>query len=309
MKAWGRFCARAVLCCGFGWASAAGAHELTCEKKVNGAPVVVASTFPFIATYSFKVTNVHPTLPSILLSATDSILTSEGFEFTPAPPVSIPVSGSLTSFFPLTIDSFSDCKLLAILDGTDDLSIDNVFTATFEGGVAICSARVVCEQPPPPPECTHATRTLGFYKTHIPALEQCLALGPIPLGAIGTITTLPSAEGILWGDPAKYPDDTPRSQLDRLRFLLARQTLVATCNQRLFGATPTPPTLITAAVTALNGTDCTAISALIPQVDAFNNSCDAASFPPGFVPGPATPQLAESIAVDPTSSSGQTCSP
>lgn len=309
MKAWGCFWAQAALCLGFGWASAAEAHDLSCEKRVNGEAIVTASTYPFVANYSFKVTNIHPTLPSILLTATDSILTSEGFTFTPAPPVSIPVGGSLTSLFPLTIASFSDCTLLAILDGTDDLNIDNTFTATFDGGTAMCSARVVCEQPTPPPGCTQATRTLGFYKAHIPAVEQCLALGPISLGAIGTITTLAEAEGIFWGDPAKYPNNTDRSQLDMLRFLLARQTLVATCNQRLFGATPTPPTLITDAVAALGGTNCTLIASLIPQVDTFNGSCDAATLPPGFEPGPATPQLAKSLAVDPTSPSGQSCSP
>ncbi|MCE9672669.1 hypothetical protein LY474_33160 [Myxococcus stipitatus] len=106
-----------------------------------------------------------------------------------------------------------------------------------------------------------------------------------------------------------YPNNTERSELDRLRFLLARQTLVATCNERLFGAVPTPPSLVSDAVAALGGTNCTLIASLIGQVDAFNGTCDAAPLPVGFDPGPATPAVAHALAIDPTSPSGQSCSP
>ncbi|MBJ6765918.1 hypothetical protein JGU66_34620 [Myxococcaceae bacterium JPH2] len=294
-----------------GASSIANAHDLTCEKTVNGKTVEVANTYPFTAEYSFKVNNVHPTLPSILLTATDDVLSGVGFTFTPAPPVSIPVGGSVTSTFTLTIGSFDECEAFAELDGLVDANIDNTFEVTFDLGSAMCSARLTCEPPTTPPgQCTGATRTLGFYKTHITTLQQCLLIGPIGLGAIGTISTLPEAEGILWGDPAVYSTGGNRSQLDRLRFLLARQTLVGICNQRLFGATPTPSTLLTDAVAALNGTQCTsAISPLIGQVDAFNNGCDSESLPPDFDPGPATPGAAQALADDPTSPSGESCTP
>ncbi|WP_434345862.1 hypothetical protein ACN6A1_28665 [Myxococcus virescens] len=293
-----------------GGSGVANAHDLICEKKVNGQSVVVADDYPYTANYSFKVTNVHPTLPSILLTATDDVLSSEGFTFSPPPPVSIPVNGSLTSNFPLQIGSYDECVTIAAQDGVADNHIDNTFRVTFDLGSAMCSARLTCEREEPPPvECTGPTRTLGFYKNRILTLTQCLAQGPINLGAIGTITTLPAAEGILWGSPAMYPAGGMRSQLDRLRFLLARQTLVGICNQRLFGATPDPASLLTDAVAALNTTQCDLISSLIDPVDAFNNGCDSLPLPPGFIPGPSTPQAAEAIAVDPTSNSGQSCSP
>ncbi|WP_426749649.1 hypothetical protein [Myxococcus sp. Y35] len=298
----------AVCAVAMGGSGVASAHDLICEKRVNGQRVAVADSFPYTANYSFEVTNVHPTLPSILLTATDDVLSSEGFMFTPTPPVSIPVNGSLTSNFALEIDSYEDCIALAEQDGLADTHIDNVFTVTFDLGSSYCTARLTCEQDEPP-ACTAATRTLGFFSTHILAVTQCLAQGPINLGAIGTISTLPAAEGILWGSPAMYPQGGMRSELDRLRFLLARQTLVGICNQRLFGATPTPSSLLTDAVAALNTTNCSLISSLIDPVDDFNNGCDSFPFPPSFIPGPSTPQTAQAIAVDPTSNSGQSCSP
>jgi len=293
-----------------GGSGVASAHDLVCEKRVNGETMAVADSYPFTANYSFKVTNVHPTLPSILLTATDDVLSSEGFTFTPPPPVSIPVNGSLTSNFALQIGSYDECLTIAEMDGVADTRIDNVFTVTFDLGAYMCAASLTCEREQPPPvECTNATRTLGFFKNRILTVTQCLALGPINLGAIGTISTLPAAEGILWGSPAKYPQGGTRSQLDRLRFLLARQTLVGICNQRLFGATPDPASLLTDAVAALNTTQCDVISPLINDVDAFNNGCDSFPLPANFVPGPSTPQAAQALAVDPTSNSGQSCSP
>ncbi|WP_240358056.1 hypothetical protein [Myxococcus vastator] len=293
-----------------GGSGVANAHDLICEKTVNGASVVVADDYPYTANYSFRVENVHPTLPSVLLTATDDVLSSEGFSFVPAPPVIIPVNGSVTSNFALQIGSYEECVALAAQDGLADNHIDNTFRVTFDLGSAMCSARLTCEREEPPPvECTSATRTLDFFSTRILSLTQCLALGALNLGPIGTIVTLPAAEGILWGSPAMYPAGGVRSQLDRLRFLLARQTLVGVCNQRLFGSTPTPPSLLTAAVAALNTTDCDLISSLIDPVDGFNNQCDSYPLPANFIPGPATPHAAQAIAVDPTSNSGQSCSP
>jgi len=178
---------------------------------------------------------------------------------------------------------------------------------TWDLGSAQCSARVICA-PLPPPENGGATRTMGFWKTHEQALQQCLDAGPIDLGNL-TISTLSQALGLLWGSPPRFASGATRSTLDKDRFLLARQTLAGICNQRLFGTAPTPPTLLQDAVAALAGTNCSLILALESAVDAFNNSGDAIAFPAGFVPGPATPQHAMSIAVDPTFPSNQSCNP
>ena len=152
-----------------------------------------------------------------------------------------------------------------------------------------------------------ATRTIGFYKTHEVALQDCLNQGPIDLGYV-TISTLSQAEGILWGSPSRFQDGTPRKGLDQDRFLLARQTLGGICNYRLFGTVPSPSNLLDEAVAALSGTNCADILALESQVDAYNSSGDNNNFPAGFIPGPSTPTAAKSIAVDPTSPSGLSCS-
>ncbi|NTX58019.1 hypothetical protein HUA74_20875 [Myxococcus sp. CA051A] len=291
-----------------GLAGVAEAHDLTCSKLVNGQSSVQVTTYPFTANFSFQVNNIHPTLPSILLTAADPLLVLEGFSFIPPPPVVIPVGQSVTSNFALTINSYDDCRTLALLDGLVDDHIDNVFTSGFDLGSSLCTARITCVQPPP--EVCTATRTLGFYKSHISAVQQCLAGGPIPLGSIGIVATLPGAEGLLWGDPAKYPiTGLPRSQLDRIRFLVARQMLVATCNQRLFGGLTVPPNLLALVLTALGSVDCTTLETLNTQLDAYNNSCDAGAFPGGFDPGPATPQAAQALAVDFTIPTGLICIP
>ncbi|MFY2558967.1 hypothetical protein ACN469_15160 [Corallococcus terminator] len=300
----GAACAAAV-----GLSGVAEAHDLTCSKLVNGQSSVEVTSYPFTANFSFQVNNVHPTLPSVLLSAADPLLVLEGFSFIPPPPVVIPVGQSVTSTFALTINSYDDCRALSLLDGLADDHIDNVFTAGFDLGSSLCTARITCQEPLPD-ACSNATRTLGFYKSHLVAMQQCLAGGPIPLGSIGVAATLPGAEGILWGDPAKYPiTGLPRSQLDRVRFLSSRQTLVATCNQRLFGGITVPPNLLALVLSALGSVNCTTLENLTTQLDTYNNSCDSAPFPPTFDPGPATPAAAQALAVDFTIPTGLICLP
>lgn len=308
MKAWsswmGAACAAVV-----GLSGVAEAHDLTCTKLVNGQASVQATTYPFTANFSFQVNNVHPTLPSILLTAADPLLVLEGFSFIPPPPVVIPVGASVTSNFAVTLNSYDDCRTLALLDGLADDNIDNVFTAGFDLGSSLCTARIACV-PPPVDVCANATRTLGFYRNHISAVQQCLAGGPIPLGSIGIVATLPGAEGLLWGDPDTYPiTGLPRSELDRVRFLAARQMLVSTCNQRLFGGVTVPPNLLALVLTALGTVDCTTLNTLATQLDTYNNSCDSAAFPVGFDPGPLTPAAAQALAVDFTIPTGLICIP
>lgn len=141
---------------------------------------------------------------------------------------------------------------------------------------------------------------MGFFKNHLVALQDCLNLGPVFLGYT-TVTTLLDAEAFSQTKPSHYANTVAKD-----RFLLARQTLVGICNVRLFGTTPTPPDLLAQAVAALSGANCTLLSALESQVDAYNNFGDANPFPSGFVPGPATPNPA---AGPPPPSSTLTCSP
>jgi hypothetical protein len=307
--------AQAVTCASLMAIGAVGrTHELVCEKTVNQQQIFQVSSYPTTLHYQFTITNTHPTDHSIALSADDTLLAAFGFSFSPPPPIDLDVGMSVSDTFDLVVHDAGECARLAASDDLPtDLNIDNVLVVTWDLGATQCSARVIClpevcrENCTPPPS-GGATRTMGFFKTHEQALTQCLAGGSIDLGFV-TVSTLTDALGLLWGSPVKFGDGSTRDTLDKDRFLLARQTLVGICNERLFGTAPTPSTLLDDAVAALGGTDCAMILTLESQVDAFNNSGDAVAFPSGFMPGSATPQHAMSIAVDPTSSSGQSCNP
>lgn len=285
-------------------ASTARAHELACRKTVNGVSQYVIPGYPATLEYALTVINTHPDDASVVDAAVDPLLALFGFSFTPAPPFEIPVGESVTDDFSLAIQSEQACLRVAAADGKLDRYIQNTFTVTWDGGSYECSASVYC----PPAAQGGATRTLGFFKTHELALEQCLASGSINLGFV-TISSVEEALGLLWGRPNRFDDGRRRSELDRARFLLGRQTLVGICNQRLFGTAPTPSDLLVQAVNALAGTRCSLMLSLESQVTAFNESGDDEAFPGGFVAGPATPRHAESIAEDPTSPSGGSCTP
>ncbi len=281
---------------------------------VNGDTVATIDSYPANVTWEITVENVNPTEPSTALAVTDPMLEGRGFSFTPAAPLTLGVEDQTSASFTMTISGYDDCVNLAseLGEAHDDVGaqpvdLDNVVTVTWDLGSAQCTARLICIPPgSPSPGTTGATRTMGFFKTHEDALTQCLAQGDVDLGFI-TISSLQSALGLLWGSPSRFPDKTRREGVDQARFLLARQTLTAICNLRLFGTTPTPSDLIDSAVAALAGTTCASMLDLEGQVDAFNNSGDASAFPDGFDPGPATPKDAQDQAVDPTTPSGQVC--
>ncbi|MFY1826026.1 hypothetical protein ACN47A_08945 [Myxococcus fulvus] len=279
-------------------ASNAKAHDLTCTKRVNGQAAVTASTYPFTANYSFEVTNTHPTLPSLLLTALDPLLLLKGFAF-PELPILIPVGESITQTLSVVLDSFDDCETLALLDGNVDANFDNSFTATFDLGLSVSTARVTCGPTPPDLTCGAATRTLGYYQSHLIPLTACLLSGTIDLGPVAAVSTDISVQGIFWGNPDRHLNGDPRNELDRARFLLAQQVLVATCNQRLFGRVP-PDNLLPDARASLAGVACGGMEVFTSRLRAFNASCSAGPFPPGFISGPATPLAARALGVDPS---------
>lgn len=138
------------------------AHELACEKTVNGGASVEAATYPFDAEYSLTVTNIHPDSPSEVLEASDAILEGLGFEGFDTP-VTLKLGGSTTKTFTVTIDNYEECLALAALDGEADAFIDNTFTVRWDSGSAICGARVHCVAPnqPPPEEEINGRMTGG----------------------------------------------------------------------------------------------------------------------------------------------------
>jgi hypothetical protein len=321
---WKNWKAAVALVAVLGVPSVASAHELICEKRANGEQVSELQLYPAEVLYGVRITNIHPWETSIAQTAQD--LLYPAFTLAP-PPIAIPLGDFVEGEFLTSFDSYQSCLQMAASDGRLDNHIDNVFRVTWELGETQCTSRVTCCPPPvngtgtdgcgpppcegpncpPPPPEGEATRTMGFFKTHETALQSCVDEGPIDLGYV-TVTSLESALGMLWGDVPRFDNGVSRNQLERQRFLLARQLMVAVCNVRLFGAaSPDIAALIDDARSELSGTDCSAIADLVGPVDAYNNSGDDEPFPPGFVPGPATPTHAESIADDPTAPGGLNC--
>jgi hypothetical protein len=257
--------------------------QVTCTKTIDDTDTVTVTTYPATVTYDVTITNTGTTAATVT-SATDPNVPTITF----ATPLDIAAGASVSATGTLTVTSFSECQALQTSVANGNAIFDNTFTVSWDSTSTTCTARLVCVPPP----LTGATRTMGFFKTHEQADLACLASGPIDLGldgSIGTIDTLQEFLALLWTSPAQF------TGLDKARFLLARQTLVAVCNERLFGTTSD---VIADALTALQtcSTDVSLLMSLEGQVDAFNNSGDENAFPAGFTPGPATPKDAQAKA-------------
>ncbi len=305
-RGWRAAAAVAVL----GWGGAAGAHELRCEKLINGVEETRLSTYPATLEVRYRVSNVHPTETSVAQSAEDPLFAQFGFTFTPGTPLALPVGAVADSTFLLRIETYGDCLDYATRDGRVDTNIDSTFRVTWPLGETQCSARLVCDEPGWSDECEvnplacpvlrPTTRDEGFFKTHEKALGACLASGPVDLGALGQVRTAEQALGLLWGSPLLYENGEPRTRGDALRFDVGRQQLVATCNARLFGTQPPPE-----AQAALAGNDCSALKGALQALQGFNAS--GTTRPASLDAGPSTPVHARTVADDFTRPSGFDC--
>ncbi len=282
------------------------AHELTCEKTVDGVTYEDVSTYPTTLHYKLTVTNALSNASSDVLSEEDALLEGLGFAFDPAPPFTLLPSGSQSYTDDVTVESYEQCLELAAKSGNEDSPfIDNTYVVGWDDSSATCEARVKCLPPKPPPQ-GGTTRTIGFWKTHLGAITQCVDDGSIDLGFL-TVTTVPQALGILWASPAKYSGGGKRSQLDQDRLITAKQLLGAICNNREFGTPTTPSDLISQTQTALSGTVCADMLTLEGELDAYNQSGDAQPLPNGFPAGKADPKTTRALASDPTTPSGLSC--
>lgn len=128
----------------------ANAHELECEKTVNGRVYEEVDEYPTTLRYRLTIRNTHPNQPSEVLKASDPLLESLGFPGFDTP-FTIPVKGSVSETFNVRLESFEDCLKVARKDGARDRFIDNTFTVGWDRGKDVCQARVKCEEPRPPP--------------------------------------------------------------------------------------------------------------------------------------------------------------
>ncbi|MBJ6764692.1 hypothetical protein JGU66_28320 [Myxococcaceae bacterium JPH2] len=141
-----------VLLGGVFWSSGAGAHDFLAEKLVNGSKQALVTNYPATLNFTFKATNIHPTLPSVLLAATDNLLST--CTFSPLPPLTVPVGGNVTYQCQYNLPSYEACIALGALDTNPDspnatVSFTNIFGIGWENsGSSQASTNVLCTQEP-----------------------------------------------------------------------------------------------------------------------------------------------------------------
>ncbi|WNG53929.1 hypothetical protein F0U59_03330 [Archangium gephyra] len=304
-------------------AGAASAHEFTCDKRVQvmgeGQTPGVAprvTKFPATLRFHYKLRNVHPTGESVADFVEDPLLARYGFG-TPFPtPMGVGVGESRDATFELKLDTPEACQALAASDGRVDDSFDSALRVKWALGETQCAARVTCCEPfvdceltcpPDDPHCVETpspvapgpSRNAGFFKVHEQALGQCLSGGSLDLG-VARVESLEQALGLLWASPGLDRNGGVRTETDVLRFELAREALVATCNERLFGASEKRGRALDEALRTLRGTSGeTGLERLVRELGRHNDAGLGKPLPGGFDAGRATPAHAASIAVDP----------
>lgn len=125
----------------------ANAHELECEKTVNGETLLELSEFPATLDYLLTIRNIHPESASTVTDASDPLLEGEGWTGFPDNLV-IPFGDEADDTFSIELETFEDCLSLATNDGTSDAFIDNTFTVEWDDGSSVCAARVHCVETP-----------------------------------------------------------------------------------------------------------------------------------------------------------------
>jgi len=247
----------------------------------------------------------------------DPLLEPYGFRFPFPTPLALGVGKSRDATFELRVESPEACQVLAASDGKADGNFDSALRVKWDLGETQCSARVSCCEPfvdcettcpphdphcaePPSPGAPGISRNAGFFKVHEQALQQCLALGHIDLG-VARVESLEQALGLLWASPGLDRDGGVRSEAGALRFELAREALVASCNERLFGASANRSHALDEALRTLRASsESEGVERLATELKRHNESGTREPLPRGFNAGQATPTHAASIAADPT---------
>ena len=157
-----------------------------------------------------------------------------------------------------------------------------------------------------------ATRTMGFWKTHLDFTENIFDTylpDGIHLGTWGgetwDITTIEQLMGIMWASPPKNCDDTPRYAIDQARIQAAQQAIAAILNDAMLGGGDLDAWLASHGITKsiieilegdkLNGSN--SIHTLQQVLDDFNKSGDNIALDPLLTPtGRANPTQAQIIA-------------
>jgi len=119
------------------------AHEFACEKTIDDAVVRVVDHYPATLQFRIVLTNTHPEDASVALSIHDDLLDALGVKLA-ATPLTLQVGESVDLTASVTVESEAQCLKLA---GTQSCTAqaENGFQVRFDGGMAQCSARLVCK--------------------------------------------------------------------------------------------------------------------------------------------------------------------
>ena len=90
------------------------AHEVACDKRVNGETFYAVQSFPATLVWTMTVRNVHPDSPSSVDGVEDRLLTGQ-FGWAPSrpPPYTLALGEAYTETFSTTVMSLEECELLA----------------------------------------------------------------------------------------------------------------------------------------------------------------------------------------------------
>ena len=184
------------------------------------------------------------------------------------------------------------------------ISVDTTFIAIGYGKVVglpniITYPGYLNEQASVEVKVVGATRTMGFWKTHLSFTTYIFDTytHSINLGW-KNVTNINDLMGIMWANVAKVSSGKKRSALCQARIQASQQAIAALLNSSMPGGSPLPAGITpTSIATTIGGTDINAIKALQSVLDAYNNSGDTVAFDPSLPPTyKATPKDAESIA-------------
>ena len=304
-----------------GVSGAAGAHEFTCSKEVRvdgrhegDSPRV--TRFPATLRFEYTLTNIHPAGESVADLVEDPLLGGRGASELFPTPLAVGVGESRKATFELTLATPEDCQALAAGDGKVDENFDSAMRVKWALGETQCAARVSCCEPfvdcelacpPDDPYCVETaapnpepSRNAGFFKVHERALQGCLGAGPLELG-VARVESLEQALGVLWASPGIDRRGEVRGELGARRVELAREALVASCNERLLGASgPRGQTLAEALELLRGGAPAGELERVTRKLGRHNEAGVGRPLPGGVDAGRATPAHAASIAADPT---------
>ncbi len=147
-------------------------------------------------------------------------------------------------------------------------------------------------------ETVGATRTLGFWKTHLEFTTYVFenyTNGSIDLGW-KNITSMEEMMGIFWADVPRNSDGSKRDNLCKAKLQVSWQATAAILNDAMPGGAPLPVSL-EEIQSILSGDNINDIRALGRLLDEYNNSGDNIALDPILPPtGRADPNGARDIA-------------